>query len=158
MAILFEQGLGETKDLKEAYRWYALAAKQRDKDAKKRMNKRAKTLSPEDLAKAKQLVETWRPIRAKFAANVVTPPVGGWEATPATNQAAAPATVGPLPADAVKQAQKLLNAIGLDAGVPDGQMGPKTAAAIRNFERQNGLRPTGKVTPKLLQQLRNLPG
>ncbi|MEM8686908.1 MAG: peptidoglycan-binding protein [Pseudomonadota bacterium] len=159
LAILYEEGLGVQKDIMEAYRWYSLAAKQKDKDAAKRLAKVKSTLQADDMNKANQLVETWRPVKAKFSANVVTPPIGGWQKPESvkvrgTTQEHAGFALGP----ATKEAQKLLNAIGYDAGVPDGQMGPRTARAIRQFQSQHGHQPTGTVTPKLLEQLRNLPG
>ncbi|MEM7425467.1 MAG: peptidoglycan-binding protein [Pseudomonadota bacterium] len=158
LAILYQQGLGVQKDLNEAYRWYALAAKQKDKDAAKRMKLLAGKLGAADLKKARQLVETWRPVRAKFAANVVTPPIGGWaDAAPAKSRSK-PLALAPLPPDAVRQTQKMLNAIGFDAGVADGLMGPQTIKAIRTFQKQEGMEVTGSVSPELLRRLRNLPG
>ncbi len=158
LAILYQQGLGVQKDLTEAYRWYTLAAKQKDKDAAKRMKLLAGKLGAADLKKAKQMIETWRPVRAKFAANVVTPPSGGWEAAEPALASAEPLALAPLPVDAVKQAQKILNAIGFDAGTADGVMGPQTTKAIRTFQKQEGMSITGKVSPELLHRLRNLPG
>lgn len=158
LAILYQQGLGVQKDDTEAYRWYALASKQKDRDAGKRLKALAKKMSPETLQKAKQLAESWRPVRAKFAANVVTPPIGGWEAEQTAKKPAAALALAPLPGDAVKQAQKMLNAIGFDAGVADGVMGPQTAKAIRTFQKQEGMAVTGKVSPALLHKLRNVPG
>ena len=159
LAILYEEGLGVQKDLVEAYRWYTLAAKQKDKDAAKRLAKIKGKLIAEDLAKAKQLAETWRPVKAKFSANVVTPPIGGWQKPETVKvRGTTQENVGFLPGPATKEAQRLLNAIGYDAGVPDGQMGPRTATAIKQFQAQHGHQPTGKVTPELLDQLRNLPG
>ncbi len=160
LAILYEEGLGVQKDLVEAYRWYTLAAKQKDKDAAKRLKKVTANLIPADLARAKQMVQAWRPVKAKFSANVVTPPIGGWQQQQETVKVRGTTQehVGPAPAASTKQAQQLLNAIGYDAGTPDGQMGPKTAKAIKQFQIQHGHRPTGKVTPALIDQLRNLPG
>lgn len=159
LAILYEEGLGVQKDLVEAYRWYTLAAKQKDKDAAKRLAKIKTMLQPDDLAQAKQLVETWRPMKAKFAANVVTPPIGGWQQPEAVEVRGTTQELGGFRlGQATKEAQRLLNAIGYDAGTPDGQMGPRTATAIKQFQAQHGKQPTGKVTPELLEQLRNLPG
>lgn len=159
LAILYEEGLGVQKDLVEAYRWYSLAAKQKDKDAAKRLAKVKGKLLAEDLTRAKQLAETWRPVKAKFSANVVTPPIGGWQKPQTVKvRGTTQEHAGFLPGPATKEAQKLLNAIGYDAGTPDGQMGPRTANAIKQFQTQHGYRPTGRVTPELLEQLRNLPG
>lgn len=45
----------------------------------------------------------------------------------------------------VKRMQTALSNLGYDVGVPDGISGPRTAAAIRMFQRENGLQVTGKL-------------
>lgn len=55
----------------------------------------------------------------------------------------------------VASAQSMLNGLGYAAGPVDGQYGAKTADAIRAFQRDNGLRPDGRVTPNLITALSN---
>jgi len=50
----------------------------------------------------------------------------------------------------------LLNKLGYDAGTPDGHMDARTREAILSFERNNGLRETGKVTIQLVTVLERL--
>ncbi len=45
----------------------------------------------------------------------------------------------------VREAQDALAALGHDIGVPDGKSGPKTQAAIKDFQRRNGLPETGQL-------------
>ena len=45
----------------------------------------------------------------------------------------------------VRDAQRRLNELGYSAGTPDGATGPRTAAALRAFQRDNGLQPTGRL-------------
>jgi hypothetical protein len=45
----------------------------------------------------------------------------------------------------VQSAQQSLNDKGFDAGAPDGQWGPKTEEAVRNFQSANGLQVTGQL-------------
>jgi peptidoglycan hydrolase-like protein with peptidoglycan-binding domain len=45
----------------------------------------------------------------------------------------------------VKSAQEALKAKGYDAGASDGAMGPRTRAAVRNFQKAEGLRATGRL-------------
>jgi len=46
-----------------------------------------------------------------------------------------------------------LRAVGYDAGPPDGVMGPKTRAAIRQFQRQHDLREDGEIGSELIASL-----
>src|SRR4051812_44221648 len=47
----------------------------------------------------------------------------------------------------------MLLALGFDAGVVDGKTGPKTRAAVRSFQSENGLTADGDAGPKTRQQL-----
>ena len=51
--------------------------------------------------------------------------------------------------------QQILNALGYDAGSPDGIMGRRTAAAIRDFQQANGLAVNGQADERLLARLRD---
>jgi peptidoglycan hydrolase-like protein with peptidoglycan-binding domain len=45
----------------------------------------------------------------------------------------------------VKKAQEALRAKGFDPGSVDGAMGPRTSAAVRDFQKRNGLPVTGRL-------------
>ena len=45
----------------------------------------------------------------------------------------------------VQQIQLALKAAGFDPGSSDGKLGPRTKAAVRDFQQANGLSPDGKV-------------
>jgi len=45
----------------------------------------------------------------------------------------------------MRDAQARLNELGYNVGTPDGNGGPKTAAALRAFQRDNGLQPSGRL-------------
>ena len=53
----------------------------------------------------------------------------------------------------VRDAQRLLNRLGHDAGEEDGIMGPATAGAIMSYQRANGQVPSGLITAKLMAEL-----
>lgn len=53
----------------------------------------------------------------------------------------------------VKAAQEALKEKGLDPGPIDGIMGPKTASALREYQKQNGLRVTGRADAETLAKL-----
>jgi localization factor PodJL len=71
------------------------------------------------------------------------------------DQAAPPApdTAGPAPDDLTLQVQKTLKQKGYDPGDADGMMGPRTSEAITEFQRDHGLRQTGRIDSSLLQSL-----
>jgi peptidoglycan hydrolase-like protein with peptidoglycan-binding domain len=50
--------------------------------------------------------------------------------------------------------QGLLNAKGYDAGEPDGLVGPQTRAALRDWQRDQGLPADGYPTNAVINRLR----
>lgn len=62
----------------------------------------------------------------------------------------APANSGPrsieLTSSQVAEAQRLLNELGYDTGKPDGVAGGRTRDAIRQYQRDHGMKPTGNLT------------
>lgn len=57
------------------------------------------------------------------------------------------------PVDLLRAIQEALNAAGHDAGSPDGQIGPRTRAAIQSYQRANGLAVDGVPRAALLRHL-----
>lgn len=55
--------------------------------------------------------------------------------------------------DEVRATQQALARAGFNPGPIDGTMGPRTRAAIRDFQRLSGLKVTGTITPELTQSL-----
>ena len=54
----------------------------------------------------------------------------------------------------VREAQRLLNELGYNAGAMDGKAGSKTVAAVKVFQRDRGLSQDGMVSAELVAQLR----
>jgi localization factor PodJL len=90
------------RDLSEAYRWFALAAKGGDQDAGKKRDEIGARLDPQVLADTRRAAETWVADRAPEDATTVAPPPSGWDqAEPAAKpkpraRAQARPTVAPL--------------------------------------------------------------
>jgi hypothetical protein len=61
---------------------------------------------------------------------------------------------GALGAADIAELQRLLNAIGLNAGAPDGKAGPRTQEMARAFQLAIGQPGNGELTPGLLEALR----
>lgn len=58
--------------------------------------------------------------------------------------------------DDVRDLQRKLNALGFDAGKEDGLYGPRTDAALRQFQRNVGEEPDGIVGPHVLSVIRRM--
>lgn len=53
----------------------------------------------------------------------------------------------------VRKVQKKLNELGYSCGTPDGIMGSKTKRALKNFQKDNGLKADGIIGKKTLKAL-----
>jgi len=102
-------------------------------------------MSPEDLSRLKTQA-------TQVAANTTTE-----QAAPAMPEAAMSTSSGdklePLPPSgpfrpSAKEIQEALKNAGFYAGEVDGKLGPKSKAAVEDFQKANGLTADGKVGPK----------
>jgi localization factor PodJL len=145
LAILYARGNGVTQDLTESYKWFAIAAKQGDQDAAQKRDEIANAMSPEQLKTAKAKFDLWKPQPLDEAANA---PVVPDEWLSKSNTTAAVDMKR-----AIRNIQAILNNNGFDAGKPDGEMGGKTIAAIKAFQKSLGQAPTGKIDDALVREL-----
>lgn len=145
LAVLYARGNGVAQSLEESYKWFAIAASDGDKDAAEKRDEIAKAMKPDELSNAKAKVDRWKaqPVDAK--ANTVEVP-DAWVG-PSTKTASVDMT------KAVRNIQAILNNNGFDAGPADGQMGKKTVAAIKAFQKSIGHEPTGEITDALVREL-----
>lgn len=146
LGILSAKGVGMKQSLEESYKWFALVAKTGDKDAATKRDEIGKALRPEQLERARAATELWRPKALSPDANSVDIPTD-WQENAQTAAAAIDLS------KAVKTVQQILNKNGYDAGSADGVMGGKTRSAIAQFQKDNGLDPTGKVDETLVRTL-----
>jgi len=75
----------------------------------------------------------------------------------AGNLASMPAAVPVSTPAAVHEAQARLKELGYDAGRIDGWYGPRTAKALKAFQKNEELRATGAIDPATLERLMALP-
>lgn len=148
LAILSERGLGVPQSRIDAYKWFALAARNGDKDATNRLETIANQMDSKTLVKARMAVKSWKPAPVNLSANRLAMPAGGW----ANARAVAPARA--TVSEMVMQAQSMLMALGYKPGSADGVMGANTRQAIMKFQSNEGLAPTGKVSPELVARLK----
>ena len=55
--------------------------------------------------------------------------------------------------DPIRAAQEALRERGYDIGEPDGALGPKTHAAVRTFQKDEGLEVTGRLDAETMRRL-----
>lgn len=148
LGMLYARGLGVEQDFEQSYKWFSLAAKAGDADAGKARDDIAKSLSADAVSRIGGEVEVWT--SEPIALDVNFAPIGTWMADfdpgePIANK------------EVVARVQQALNRLGFNVGSPDGVAGPKTAEAIRVFERGTGMTESGKINPRLLAVLGSQP-
>lgn len=148
LGMLYARGLGVKQDLAASFKWFSLAASKGDKDAAKSRDDIAASLDAATVQKVTAEVATFQPQAIDFTANFA--PIGTWSAkfdpgAPITN------------IKVVKGVQMALRQLGFDVGTPDGVAGPKTAEAIKSFERSTSMSESGSINPRLLAVLGSQP-
>jgi len=83
LGILYARGIGVQKNMVEAYKWFALAAAQGDKEAGKKQDDVAQKLDAKEMAQARTATENWVPQMQPTDAIRAPAPAGGWD-QPAT--------------------------------------------------------------------------
>ncbi|WP_018149172.1 peptidoglycan-binding protein [Henriciella marina] len=138
LAVLYEAGLGVSENPTEALYWYAVAASQGDSGAPAKVEELSSAIGPEAASRARSMAADWSPARPERLPNGIFP-AQSWQ--------------GAVSAEQVSGVQKALAALGHEPGPADGMMGAGTLAAIRNYQRENGMEETGNVTPELIDSL-----
>ena len=151
LAILYARGNGVPQDLEETYKWFAVAAREGDQDAAQKRDEVANALTPEKLKSAKAKLDLWKPAVLNDAANTPMVP-DAWLAKGNT-------TASVDMKRAIRNIQAILNMNGFDAGKADGDLGKKTVAAIKAFQKSVGQEPSGEINDALVKELlkRNKP-
>ena len=155
LAILYARGMGVKQDLLQSYKWFAIAARHGDQGAISKRDEVLSVLNRSQQKTAKSLVENWTVKKAPPTANKLADIPDEWkikapEAVTASATQAKGISVGP---EMIAKTQSMLGALGYNAGPADGQVGPRTRTAIRNFQEVAGLPVTGKIDAALLEAL-----
>ena len=155
LGVMAVRGDGMEASLKNSYKWFSLAAKNGDGDAASKRDTVAERMDPDTLKMAQDEVALWRARQTDQTANIVSVP-DAWQ-TDQMRTAAAPPPSEPIDMQkAVRNIQAILNNNGYDAGPVDGVMGEKTRQAIRTFQADKGMEPTGEVNEELVRKLLEL--
>ena len=145
LAILCARGNGVAQDLTESYKWFAVAAKGGDKDASQKRDEVANAMKPDQLEKARAKADLWKVAPMDNKANAIDVP-DEWAGV-----ATKTSTVDMK--RAIRNIQAILNNNGFDAGQPDGELGAKTVAAIKSFQKSIGQDPSGKINDDTVKAL-----
>lgn len=139
LAFMYETGQGILQNYIEAYKWLTLAARSgvEGDDARKTL---AAKMTAEQISEAEQAAALWQPLIAE-----TTPDPRGESGALAASKAPT--------REQIREAQRRLAELGFDVGPADGIAGPRTQAAIRDYQDQNGLSGTGAITADLITRL-----
>ncbi|WP_108461500.1 peptidoglycan-binding protein [Devosia naphthalenivorans] len=148
LGMLYARGLGLDQDFEQSFKWFSLAAKNGDADATKARDDIAKNLNADAVSRLGSEIAAWEAQSIDLAANFA--PLGTWSSSfdpgePITSR------------EVVSKVQQALGKLGFDVGTPDGLSGPKTAEAIKTFERGTGMSEVGDINPRLLAVLGSQP-
>ena len=137
LGFMYELGRGVRQDFVQAHIWFNLAASRSSASQKdlrefavEGRESVAARLTAAALARAQRLAREWRP---GTGAAVSTPPAAG---------------AGDL-RSRVAEVQRALARLGYAPGPADGALGPKTRAAIREFQAAAGLPADGRLSERL---------
>ncbi|UYN99313.1 MAG: SEL1-like repeat protein [Devosia sp.] len=148
LGMLYARGLGVDQDFEQSYKWFSLAARSGDADAGRARDDIAKSLTADAVGRLNGQVEAWTAEPIDLAANFA--PIGTW-----TEDFVPGETIATK--DVVLKVQQALTRLGFDVGTPDGVAGPKTAQAVRAFERGVGMSEIGQINPRFLAVLGSQP-
>ena len=139
----YAKGEGVPQDDIHAYAWFNLAGAQGFQKAEQARTHIRQRMTPTQIAEAQKLS---RELAARIAEDRGEP---------------APALVfgNPVPPpepsrDTVRQVQAYLALLGYDLGPVDGLPGRRTTAAVRRFQQDFGMTPTGRISDELLVLLK----
>ncbi|MET3901050.1 localization factor PodJL [Devosia sp. UYZn731] len=148
LGMLYARGLGVDQNMEQSYKWFSLAARTGDADASKARDDMARSLTADVVKRLNDEIAAWTSQPIDLAANFA--PIGTWSATFSPGDTIKTKEV-------VSRVQTALAKLGYDIGTPDGLAGPKTADAIKAFERGTGMTESGAINPRLLAVLGSQP-
>ncbi len=147
LAFMYETGQGVLQNYIEAYKWSTLAARH-GVEARKSLDSLAAKMTAEQVTEADRGAAAWQPRYSGTAPNS-----GDETGAEAGGEAGAQAASASPSREQVREAQRLLNSIGLDVGPVDGVFGPRTRAAVRDYQDQSRLPVTGVIDEGLIAKL-----
>lgn len=164
LGILHERGLGVEKDTVKAHQWFSIAAQRGDANAAQKRDAIARSLTDAERKTADRTLSGWvmSPVDEAVNRAAPEPPLDEVRQVEAVIQPKTPSAqlmktawsteIAPRN-NLVVEAQRLLVTLGYRPGPVDGIIGPRTLAAIREFEKRIGLHSTGQLSEALLAKM-----
>lgn len=138
LGVMYANGRGTSRDYIEAYKWLNIAGAVGNERAIEGRDAVARRMTPSQLETAQ-----------KLAGEEISIISDG-----ETFSGEVPARLKEMTKrELVREAQRALNTRGFKVGLADGLFGPRTRAALRQYERQNGLPETGEITHEIVARL-----
>jgi len=145
LGILYARGSGVEQNLGQSYRWFSIVGAAGDRDAQNKKGEVGNSLPEGERTRIDAEVASWKPLPRSEDANTVRVPAD-W-----ANGDGRTASVDMT--RAIRNVQAILGKLGYDAGRPDGVVGTRTEAAIRQFQAKSGLEATGRIDEPLIRAL-----
>lgn len=130
--MVYAAGSGVPQDFGTAYRWLSVAAGRGYEKAETYRDRIGDRLSADRRAKERAAAQNWKPV----GADAVT----GYDDGPS-----------------IAFVQHTLTLLGHEPGFADGKFGPKTSAAVKAYEKANGLPVAGTITRALIIRMKDDP-
>ena len=143
LGIMYHSGRGVPEDDIQAYAWFNLAAAQGVGGAEQARTRIRQRMAQAQIAEAQKLSRELAVWIADGRGEPTPAPISGTPVRP------------PEPSrDTVRQVQAYLALLGYDPGPVDGLPGRRTTAAVRRFQQDLGMAPTGRISDELLVLLK----
>ncbi|WP_206455566.1 peptidoglycan-binding protein [Aurantimonas marina] len=148
LGILYARGAGVDVDFTESFKWFSVVTAAGDEDAGRKRDEIKKSLTPAQLEQAEAKVAAYKPKPRDDAVNTVEMPKE-W-----TDKEDVPIHTSSIDMTrAVRNIQAILIKLGYEPGAPDGIAGAQTTEAIKSFQKEAGLQPTGDINESLIRAL-----
>ena len=143
LGAMYADGEGVPKDDVQAYAWFNLAGAQGYEQAEQARTLIRQGMTSAQIAEAQKLSRQLAAWIEEDRGEPVPDLVSG-----------DPVRSPDLSRDAVRQVQTYLALLGYDPGPVDGLPGRRTTAAVRRFQQDLGMTPTGRISDELLALLK----
>ena len=150
VGLMYRDGQGVPQDFVRAHQWLNLAAASGDGEAASARDELAQRMERGQIAEAQRLAAGWQPGSATAPTAAPTASTAGLSEVPPKTPAV---DARPLDHAMVSDMQWQLAVHGYEPGSPDGRVGPRTRAAIRQYQADAGLPVDGEPSGALLSHL-----